>query len=260
MKKEIVINQNTDEIRIAITEDGKLSELFIENEEYERVVGDIYLGKVAKVIPGIKAAFIDLGFKQDAFLHFSDVGDQAEDMKALLGSDSDVDDDDDEDEEEETRPQKPAPRNRRQQPRLERGQRIIVQITKEPVGNKGVRVTSKVSLPGRYLVFLPFENKVNASKQIQNMREKRRLKNIVRNYRNSKNLEFGAIIRTVAEEQDDKAILEDLENLYNIWKDIEKQIKTSEPPTLLYKDLTVTTSVIRDLFRDDVDKDRKSVV
>ncbi len=254
MKKEIVINQNTDEIRIAITEDGKLSELFIENEEYERVVGDIYLGKVAKVIPGIKAAFIDLGFKQDAFLHFSDVGDQAEDMKALLGSDSDVDDDDDDEEEETARPQKQNPRNRRQLPRLERGQRIIVQITKEPVGNKGVRVTSKVSLPGRYLVFLPFENKVNASKQIQNMREKRRLKNIVRNYRNSKNLEFGAIIRTVAEEQDDKAILEDLENLYNIWKDIEKQIKTSEPPALLYKDLTVTTSVIRDLFRDDVDK------
>ena len=97
MKKEIIINSNADESRIAITEDGKLSELFIENEEYERVIGDIYLGKVAKVIPGIKAAFIDLGFKQDAFLHFSDVGDQAEDMKALLGSDAEIDDDDDED-------------------------------------------------------------------------------------------------------------------------------------------------------------------
>jgi ribonuclease G len=253
MKKEIVINQNTDEIRIAITEDGKLSELFIENEEYERVVGDIYLGKVAKVIPGIKAAFIDLGFKQDAFLHFSDVGDQAEDMKALLGDDSDIDDDEDEDEDE--APQQKQPQRRgRQLPKLERGQRIIVQITKEPVGNKGVRVTSKVSLPGRYLVFLPFENKVNASKQIQNMREKRRLKNIVRNYRNTRNLEFGAIIRTVAEDTDETALTEDLENLYNIWKDIEKQIKTGVPPALLYKDLTVTTGVIRDLFRDDVDK------
>ena len=257
MKKEIIINSNADESRIAITEDGKLSELFIENEEYERVIGDIYLGKVAKVIPGIKAAFIDLGFKQDAFLHFSDVGDQAEDMKALLGSDSDIDDDDDEDDEEiipSPKQSQKQPQKRRQLPRLERGQKIIVQITKEPVGNKGVRVTSKVSLPGRYLVFLPFENKVNASKQIQNMREKRRLKNIVRNYRTSKGLEFGAILRTVAEEQDDKAIVEDLENLYNIWKDIEKQIKTGEPPALLYKDLTVTTSVIRDLFRDDVEK------
>ncbi len=251
MKKEIVINANADENRIAITEDGKLSELFIENEEYEKVVGDIYLGKVAKVIPGIKAAFIDLGFKQDAFLHFSDVGDQAEDMKALLGDDSEIDEDDDDEEE---APQQKQPQRRRQLQKLERGQKIIVQITKEPVGNKGVRVTSKVSLPGRYLVFLPFENKVNASKQIQNIREKRRLKNIVRNYRNSRGLEFGAIIRTVAEEQEDKAILEDLENLYNIWKDIERQIKSGTPPALLYKDLTVTTSVLRDLFRDDVDK------
>ena len=243
-------------IRIAITEDGKLSELFIENEEYERVVGDLYLGRVAKVIPGIKAAFIDLGFKQDAFLHFSDVGDQVEDLKALLGDDSDIDDDED-DEEDAPQPQKQnhyQNRRRPMPPRLERGQKIIVQITKEPVGNKGVRVTSKVSLPGRYLVFLPFENKVNASKQIQNMREKRRLKNIVRNYRNSRGLEFGAILRTVAEEQDEKAIVEDLENLHNIWKEIEKHVKTGTPPLLLYKDLSVTTSVIRDLFRDDVEK------
>ncbi len=249
MKKEIIINSAPDENRIAITEDGKLTELFIENEEYEKVVGDIYLGKVAKIIPGIKAAFIDLGFKQDAFLHFSDIGDQAEGFKELLGED--IDDDDDE---EDTPPQKPHQRRRNQLPKLERGQKIIVQITKEPVSNKGVRVTSKISLPGRYLVFLPFEGKVNASKQIQNIREKKRLKQIVRNYRNSKGLEFGAIIRTVAEEQDDKAITEDLENLYNIWKGIEKQLKTSAPPALLYKDLTVTTSVIRDMLRDDVVK------
>jgi ribonuclease G len=132
--------------------------------------------------------------------------------------------------------------------------KIIVQITKEPVGTKGVRVTSKISLPGRYLVFLPFENKINASKQIQNLREKRRLKNIVRNYRNSRGLEFGAIIRTVAEEQEEKAIVEDLENLHETWKEIEKQVKTGNPPELLYKDLSVTTGVIRDMFRDDVVK------
>lgn len=250
MKKEIIINAASDENRIAITEDGKLTELFIENEEYEKVVGDIYLGKVAKVIPGIKAAFIDLGFKQDAFLHFSDVGDQAEDLKEMLGED--VDDDDDE--EEEQQPSNQRGRPRRHLPKLERGQKIIVQITKEPVSNKGVRVTSKISLPGRYLVFLPFEGKVNASKQIQNIREKKRLKQIVRNYRTAKGVEFGAIIRTVAEEQDDKAIFDDLDHLYNTWKDIEKQVKTAVPPALLYKDLTVTTSVIRDMLRDDVVK------
>ncbi len=261
MKKEIIINSTSDENRIAITEDGKLAELFLENASYERVIGDIYLGRVAKVIPGIKAAFIDLGFKQDAFLHFSDVSEQSDEFKSLLGDDSDVDDDDDDDEEEEKKEDKKEgkkppfnPRRRREPPKLERDQNIVVQITKEPISNKGVRVTSKVAIPGRYLVFLPFEGKVNASKQIQNPREKRRLKNIVKAFKHEKGYEFGAIIRTVAENQEDNAIIEDLNNLLNIWKDIEKNLKDSKPPTLLYKDLSMTSSVIRDLLRDDVVK------
>jgi ribonuclease G len=252
MKKDIIINATADEIRLAITEDGRLAELFIENPDYEKVVGDIYLGRVAKVIPGIKAAFIDLGFKQDAFLHFSDIGDQAEDFKEIFGEETDEDEEDEEDSPPAKNQQHGKRRN--QLPKLERGQKIIVQITKEPVGNKGVRVTSKISFPGRYLVFLPFENKINASKQIQDIREKRRLKHLVRNYRNSRGLEFGAIIRTVAEEQEEKAILEDLENLHNLWKEIEKKVKSIQPPSLLYKDLSVTTSVIRDSLRDDVER------
>lgn len=250
MKKEIIISSATDEERIAITEDGRLAELFIENEDYEKVVGDIYVGRVAKVIPGIKAAFIDLGFKQDAFLHFSDVGDQVEDFKGLFGEDVDDDDDD----EEETTQHRHHHRRSYHPPKLERGQKIIVQITKEPVGNKGVRVTSKVSIAGRYLVFLPFEGKINASKQIQNIREKKRLKQIVRDFRKENNVEFGAIIRTYAEEQEEKAIREDLDHLLKAWRNIEKQVKTSEPPALLHKDLSVTTGVIRDIFRDDVVK------
>ncbi len=256
MKKEILINSTSDENRIAITEDGKLAELFLENAQYERVIGDIYLGRIAKVIPGIKAAFIDLGFKQDAFLHFSDVSEQSDEFKSLLGDDSDLDEDDDDDEEDKKTPstQYQGNRRRREPPKLERDKNIVVQITKEPVSNKGVRVTSKIALPGRYLVFLPFENKVNASKQIQNLREKRRLKNIIKSFKHEKNHDFGAIIRTVAENQDDKAILEDLENLLGIWKDIEKNIKNAKPPFLLYKDLSMTSSVIRDLLRDDVTK------
>src|SRR3972149_3045057 len=206
MKKIILINSTSDENRIAIIEDGRLSELFFENPDFERVVGDIYLGKVAKVIPGIKAAFIDLGFKQDVFLPFSDDGEQVEEFGELFGIEAD---DDDEDEEKQHTRSHSNYRSRREPPKLERGQKIIVQITKEPVSNKGVRVTSKVAIPGRYLVFLPFESKVNASKQIDNLREKRRLKNIVRNYRSQKKLDFGAIIRTVAEEQDEHAIMDD---------------------------------------------------
>ncbi|MCX7877695.1 MAG: Rne/Rng family ribonuclease [Ignavibacteria bacterium] len=251
MKKQILISSAGNENRIAIIEDGKLTELFIENEEYERVIGDIYLGKVAKVIPGIKAAFIDIGFKQDAFLHFSDIGHYSDEVNELL--EDEFDDEDDEKELKSSHSQI-QPSHRNNIPKLERGQKIIVQITKEPVGNKGVRVTSKISLPGRYLVYLPFERRINASKQILNIREKKRLKNIVREYRKRNNLEFGAIIRTVAEDQDENSIIEDLENLRRNWDKIEKTVRKSNPPTLLYKDLSVTSSVIRDLFRDEVEK------
>jgi ribonuclease G len=261
MKKEILINSTSNENRIAITEDGKLSELFLENLQYERVIGDIYLGKVAKVIPGIKAAFIDLGFKQDAFLHFSDVGVSSDDMKELLGEDTEIDEEEDEDETDgEAGTATQTIRTKKTDvsishaalPKLERDQSIIVQITKEPVGSKGVRVTSKIAIPGRYLVLLPFEIKVNASKQISNLREKKRLKNIVRDYRREKSFEFGAIIRTVAENQGEAEIREDLDHLLGIWKEIEKNVKSEKPPALLYKDLTMTSSVIRDLFRGDV--------
>ncbi len=254
MKKEIISSSTSSENRIAITEDGKLAELFIENSQNERIIGDIYLGRIAKVIPGIKAAFIDLGFKQDAFLHFSDVGEQSDDFKALLGVDSSDIDEEDEEENQQIEAQQSVRSRRSELPKLERDQNIVVQITKEPVGNKGVRVTSKIAIPGRYLVFLPFENKINASKQIQNLREKRRLKNIVRDYRRSKALDFGAIIRTVAESQDDGSIIEDLDQLLNIWKEIEKKVKNEKPPCLIYKDLSLTSSVIRDLFRGDVVK------
>src|SRR6266508_804256 len=96
MRKDILINSTSDEDRIAILEDGKLAELFLENAQYERLIGDIHLGRIAKVIPGIKAAFIDLGFKQDAFLHFSDVGEQTDSYRQFIGEDSDIDEDDDE--------------------------------------------------------------------------------------------------------------------------------------------------------------------
>lgn len=253
MKKEIISTSSSNENRIAITEDGKLAELFIENPQNERIIGDIYLGRIAKVIPGIKAAFIDLGFKQDGFLHFSDVGEQSDDFKTLIGVDtSDIDEEDDEESQQQSENQQSNRFRRNELPRLERDQNIVVQITKEPVGNKGVRVTSKIAIPGRYLVFLPFENKVNASKQILNVKEKRRLKYIVKDYKRAKSLDFGAIIRTVAENQDESAIIEDLDQLLKVWKEIEKKVKNEKAPSLIYKDLSLTSSVIRDLFRGDV--------
>ena len=134
---------------------------------------------------------------------------------------------------------------------LQKGQDILVQITKEPVGKKGVRVTSEISLPGRFLVLLPFDGKVGVSKKLTDFKEKRRLRKIVRSMIPAG---FGAIIRTVAEGKEDSLISQDLEELIRVWTNIEKAVKTEKPPALVYKDMTTTSSVIRDLFGDRVER------
>lgn len=256
MKKEIIINASSDETRIAITEDGLLTEYFVEEENSQRSVGDIYLGRVAKVIPGIKAAFIDVGHKQDAFLHFSDIDSKIEELNSLLGDeDSDVDL---EDEEEETNNHKPVLTNQHKYqrtipniPRIEKGKEILVQVTKEPVGNKGFRVTTRITLPGRFLVLLPFDNKIGVSKKIYDQRKRRRLRKIVRSIIPEG---FGVIIRTIAANEDEETIKEELNRLLNTWKEIEQAIKNEKAPALIYKDASTTSSVIRDLFNYEVSK------
>jgi ribonuclease G len=274
MKKDIIINSTANEHRIAILEDGKLAELFVEVPGKDRNVGDIYLGSVAKVMPGIRAAFINIGLQQDAFLHFSDIG-HIEEYSAMF--------DEDEDEEEEgggahgtdqavanhsekvngSTPdqvvvaeavveEKRGRREHRQEPsvNLQKGQDILVQITKEPVGKKGVRVRSALSLPGRFLVLLPFDGKVGVSKKVSNFKEKRRLRKLVRSFLPEG---FGAIIRTVAEGKDEEMIKQDLDELIKNWNNIEKSVKTVKAPALIYKDMNTTSSVIRDLFSDSVE-------
>ena len=256
MKKEIIINSTSSETRIAITEDGKLVELFFESPDLKRNVGDLYLGKIARVLPGIRAAFINLGFPQDAFLHFSDIETSPDDYKSLIGDDDDIDDEEDEEGEEviETKPPQRTNQFKDKNPAassLEKGKDIIVQISKEPVGNKGVRVTAKISLPGRYLVLIPFGNKIGISRKIYNFREKRRLRSLVRRHLPNGH---GAIIRTVAAGQDENLILDDLNKLISTWNEVEVKIKNIKPPALLYKDVSTTNSVIRDLFRDDINR------
>lgn len=283
MKKEIIINSTANEIRIAITEDGQLAELFVETPEKERMVGDIYIGKVARVMPGIRAAFIDIGHKQDAFLHFSDIGSTLANYSQLLSDeDSDVDTEEDVEEsgladtaqqastlsgkvsptqtvlaQQQTHIQTSRRDNGRRLPAanavppLAKGQEIIVQVTKEPVGNKGVRVTTEVSLPGRFLVLLPFDGNVGVSKRINIFREKRRLRRIVRDILPKG---FGAIIRTVAIDKDEATLRQDLESLITTWREIEKMVKTETAPSLLYKDMATTSHVIRDLFTENVER------
>lgn len=257
MVKEIIINSSATQTRVAITEDGNLVDFFVDHPEKRRMVGDIYLGRVARVLPGIKAAFIDIGMKHDAFLHFSDIGDRLEGLQSILDDDSEIDDD-----EEENSPFQSHPKNNHTQtdehfrkeitiPKLHKGQDIIIQITKEPVGNKGVRVTSAISLPGRFCVLLPFDNKIGISKKISEFRERRRLKSIARSILPDN---CGLIIRTAAKEQSEEALSDDLKYLVRTWEDIQSSLKSEEPPALLYQDMNTTSSVIRDLFTPDVAK------
>ncbi len=252
MTKEIIINASTTQTRVAITEQGNLVDFFVDYPENRRMVGDMYLGRIARVLPGIRAAFVDIGMKHDAFLHFSDIGETTKQLQDMIGEDdSDVDEDDDE-ESPQHRNNQQNNRNRESNvPHLQKGQDIIVQITKEPVNNKGVRVTSSVSLPGRFCVLLPFDNKIGVSKRISDFKERRRLRNIARSIL-PKN--YGLIIRTVARNQKEESLKEDLSNLLKTWSEIEATVKSEEPPSLVYQDLSTTSSVIRDLFTPDISK------
>lgn len=246
MNREIIINSSSTQTRVAITEESKLVDFFVENPEKERMVGDIYLGRVARVLPGIKAAFIDIGLKHDAFLHFSDVGNRLDALQTIFNEDDETE------EEVDTKPDnRKEKKDNRYIPNLKRGQEILIQILKEPVKNKGVRVTSSISIPGRFCVLLPFDKKIGISKKINDFRERRRLKKLARDIIPEN---FGLIIRTAAKEQTEEALKSDINYLMNAWNKLEEQAKSEKPPSLIYKDLSTTTSVIRDLFTSNVKK------
>lgn len=253
MIKEIIINSSSNQTRVAITEDGNLADFFVDYPENRRMVGDIYLGRVARVLPGIRAAFIDIGMKHDAFLHFSDIGERTKQFQDMLGDEDDVDEVDDDES------IKSNPTNGTETvvtaepviPKLRKGEEILVQITKEPVNNKGVRVTSSVSIAGRFCVLLPFDNKIGISKKIYDFKERRRLRNIARGILPPN---YGLIIRTVAKDQAEDAVKDDLTNLVKTWKSIEASAKSEEPPSIVHQDLSTTDSVIRDLLTPDISK------
>jgi len=241
MTKEIIINATNEETRIAILEDSKLVELFVERPEYERMVGDIYKGKVSRVLPGMQAAFINIGHKQNAFLHFSDVSASYQDYFIDYEADA----------------EEPAQNHRNNNEEffdvaryLKRNQDILVQIIKEPISTKGCRVTSEIALPGRFVVLVPNKRQVGVSRKIQDHKERRRLKEIARQIVPA---HFGVIIRTVAEGKPERVLKKDLNKLMDTWKQIEKKVKSEAAPTLVYKDMAMASSIIRDLFTADVD-------
>lgn len=269
MKKEIFIQSTLHEIRVAITENNRLAELFWELPEKERNVSNIYLGRVQRIIQGMNAAFVDIGQKQDAFLHFSDVGDLLEETE----NDTDEQDDGEapdgmEDDENLTETAAVALRKKNLQNsdfllptfatkrsgqvtiNLEPGQWVLVQVTREAYGSKGLRVTTKISLPGRYLVLLPFSPSIGVSKKIWNMPERKRLRTIARSILPEG---VGCIVRTEAQEQDDESFRKDLEDLRAKWLSIQTNVQElGEQPGLVYRDISMAQSLIRDLLTADV--------
>jgi len=236
IRKEIVINTTTSETRIAILENEKLVELYIERPESKRLIGDIYKGRVSKVLPGMMAAFIDIGHKQNTFLHFSDISSPYVSYGSDIGR---------------TKRSKERRRLANIEVLLKEGQDVMVQITKEPLAAKGARVTTAVTLPGRFLVLVPNERYIGVSKKIDSFREKKRLKKVVREII-PKN--FGLIVRTVAAHKDEEVLKKDMDVLLNTWKDIQKRVTKTPAPSLLYKDMGMASSIIRDLFTHDIDR------
>jgi len=234
MKKEIIINSNISETRIAILEANKLVELFLERPENERTVGDIYLGKVVNVVKGMRAAFVDIGQKQDAFLHFSDVGEHFSTISALIDTGNGRHD------------EYHLPIDR-----IKEGQEILVQIIKEPISTKGSRITTQISLPGRFCVLVPDSRMVGVSRKIDSVRERKRLKRTTRQIRPKG---FGLIVRTVAEGKDATILKNDILPLTRTWERIQRKLSKQKAPCLVYKDMGMTSSVIRDLFTKDVGK------
>ncbi len=273
MKRELLINASPLEVRVALLEDSVLTEFYVERDEHRGLAGNIYKGKVVRVLPGMQAAFVDIGLEKAGFLHVSDFLDE---VNAFGEVAEEMDDGEVETEPvvEEPVPEPapdgsstdaeaptPAPargrrRRRRQRQRLpieqqlKRNQEIIVQIAKEPMGSKGARLTSFVSIPGRHLVYMPTTTHLGVSRRIESAEERARLRAAVNEIRPP---EGGFIIRTACEGVSKKEIQQDIGFLTRLWASIVKKSENSAPASLLYNDLDLALRVIRDMFSSDID-------
>jgi ribonuclease G len=295
LKREILINGSQRETRVAILEDDRLVELLVDRPDHRRTVGDIYLGRVEAVLPGIQAAFVDIGQEKSAFLHASDLLEPDEDEEPEEEGDGEA-------EELESEPEAAAVeggtgeeatgerrtnwrgggRDRRRRGRgngdggsgnggegrqreissrralpniqdiLKKGQNLPVQVTKEPIGTKGCRVTAQISLPGRFLVYMPYASKVGVSRKIESREQRAKLREMV-----SKLLPKdagGVIVRTVAEGVTEEHFRREIESLLQLWRKINrKKTFVRRAPALLQRETSLTRGIIRDLFSTKVD-------
>ena len=248
MKREILINASPRVTRVAILEDDQLVELMIDRPDNRRMVGDIYLGKVEAVLPGIQAAFVDIGTEKSAFLHASDLVFPEADEDEEGDDESDLDDAEVDDE---------GPRRGRRakappiQDLLKRGQDVLVQVSKEPISTKGPRVTAQVSLAGRFLVYMPFASRVGVSRKIGDRAERQRLREQVQAVLPPDS--GGVIVRTVGEDVTQQTFSRELETLMGQWKRLQRKTRFLRAPALVHRETSLTRGLTRDLFSTKVD-------
>ncbi len=235
MSEEILINVTPQETRVAVVENGVLQEVHIERARHRGIVGNIYKGKVSRILPGMQAAFIDIGLERAAFLHASDVRVAATAVTANGHHDNGDH----------------APISEL----LRDGQEIVVQVIKDPLGSKGARVTTHITLPARYLVYMPYSKHIGISQKIEDDAERERLRNVVKAAMNSDE-EGGYILRTVAGAVNEDELATDIRYLRRAWVALQERIQTAPICSLLHEDLVLAMRAMRDLVRENVEKVR----
>ena len=231
MLKEILVQISEDETRVALLEDKQLVEIYIERAVHQRLAGNIYKGKVENVLPGMQAAFVDIGLEKNAFLYVEDA------IRSRLASEIEG-------------KELPLPQTSICDV-LKEGQEIIVQITKEPVGTKGPRVTTHITLPGRFMVLMPTVDYVGISRRIEDEAERERLRSLAEQV---KNPAMGLIVRTVAEGVSIEELRYDVTLLTKLWRKIQNRGMNGPVPNLIHKDLELVQRILRDLFSEDIDR------
>ena len=251
-RKEIITNTSEDETRLAILEDGQLIEVFLERAQSRGLVGNIYKGRVSRVLPGMQSAFVDIGLERDGFLYVSDVLAEIEEFSSWLEGDGNGDDKGGA----EHKPGKRRSRRARESQRIDelltRGDEILVQISKAPLGTKGARITTHISLPGRFLVYMPTVDHAGVSRKVEDRSERNRLRKIVQNIRPQNT--GGLIARTAGIGQNQQDFQDDMMFLIEAWEEIKRRSEAATAPKLIHRDLSVLLRLLRDVFADDFDR------
>ena len=235
MSAEILINVTPQECRVALTENGALEEIMVERNAHQGIVGNIYHGRVSRVLPGMEAAFVEIGQQKAAFLHASDLSTQ---QKGVLMGDS--------------LPEALPPPKINQI--LQEGSRVMVQVVKDPLGSKGARLTTYVTIPSRYMVLMPDTPTIGVSSKIESEEERTRLKELVARVCEEEGFNYGFIVRTVAEGVSEAALRADMRYLGRVWTKVTQRAKASKKVAMLYSDIPLAKRILRDAVSQDVGK------